>query len=165
VLNGELDPSFVVSHTLPLEQAPHGYEIFQQKRQLHQGCTQTINRSLLIANLIIQKPLAINHSHFKNNVMKAVCWHGSNDAGGYGTRSKLQPARCNCQNYVNSDLRFLHLYDGYIPTMEKATSLGMSSWERSSKSVVLSKCKDRRSRCRSFCLAYGFFLPKGFIVC
>ena len=32
VLNGKLDPSFVVTHTLPLEQAPHGYEIFQQKK-------------------------------------------------------------------------------------------------------------------------------------
>jgi len=40
VLNGELDPSFVVSHAL--EQAPHGYEIFNRKKQLHQGCTQTI---------------------------------------------------------------------------------------------------------------------------
>jgi len=37
----------------------------------------------------------------------------------------------------------------------------MSSWERSSKSVVLSKCKDRRSRCRSFTIACGsLFLPK-----
>jgi len=30
VLNGELDPSFVVSYLAP-EQAPHGYEIFNRK--------------------------------------------------------------------------------------------------------------------------------------
>jgi threonine dehydrogenase-like Zn-dependent dehydrogenase len=29
---GELDPSFVVTHTLPLDQAPHGYEIFRDKK-------------------------------------------------------------------------------------------------------------------------------------
>jgi len=55
--------------------------------------------------------------------MKAVCWHGSNDVRVDTTIKTSQPARCNCQNYVNSDLRSdLHLYDGYIPTMEKATS-------------------------------------------
>ncbi len=32
VLTGELDPSFVVTHQLPLEQAPHAYKIFQQKQ-------------------------------------------------------------------------------------------------------------------------------------
>ncbi|BAY22063.1 alcohol dehydrogenase [Calothrix sp. NIES-2100] len=32
ILDGKLDPSFVVTHKLPLEQAPHGYEIFQQKK-------------------------------------------------------------------------------------------------------------------------------------
>jgi len=34
VLNGELDPSFVVSHTLPLEQAPHGYDFFNRKKTI-----------------------------------------------------------------------------------------------------------------------------------
>jgi threonine dehydrogenase-like Zn-dependent dehydrogenase len=29
--SGEVDPSVVVSHTLPLEDAPHAYEIFQKK--------------------------------------------------------------------------------------------------------------------------------------
>jgi threonine dehydrogenase-like Zn-dependent dehydrogenase len=29
---GEIDPSFLVSHELPLDEAPHGYEIFEQKR-------------------------------------------------------------------------------------------------------------------------------------
>jgi threonine dehydrogenase-like Zn-dependent dehydrogenase len=32
IVEGKLDPSFVVSHQLPLEQAPHGYHIFQQKQ-------------------------------------------------------------------------------------------------------------------------------------
>jgi len=29
--DGKIDPSFVITHTLPLEQAPHGYEIFNQR--------------------------------------------------------------------------------------------------------------------------------------
>jgi threonine dehydrogenase-like Zn-dependent dehydrogenase len=32
ILDGKLDPSFVVTHQLPLEQAPHAYNIFQQKK-------------------------------------------------------------------------------------------------------------------------------------
>ncbi|MBD2360518.1 glutathione-dependent formaldehyde dehydrogenase [Anabaena minutissima FACHB-250] len=32
IQNGEIDPSFVITHTLPLEQAPHGYEIFKHKQ-------------------------------------------------------------------------------------------------------------------------------------
>jgi threonine dehydrogenase-like Zn-dependent dehydrogenase len=32
VQNGEIDPSFVITHSLPLEQAPHGYEIFKNKK-------------------------------------------------------------------------------------------------------------------------------------
>jgi threonine dehydrogenase-like Zn-dependent dehydrogenase len=32
VMDGKLDPSFVVTHQLPLEQAAHGYDIFQQKK-------------------------------------------------------------------------------------------------------------------------------------
>jgi len=31
ILNGELDPSFVVTHRLPLDEAPYGYEIFKNK--------------------------------------------------------------------------------------------------------------------------------------
>jgi len=54
--------------------------------------------------------------------MKAVCWHGSNDVR-IRYPIQTQPARCNCQNYVNSDLRSdLHLYDGYIQRWKKATS-------------------------------------------
>lgn len=33
VQNGEIDPSFVITHRLPLTQAPHGYEIFKHKRE------------------------------------------------------------------------------------------------------------------------------------
>ncbi|MBE9181969.1 glutathione-dependent formaldehyde dehydrogenase [Oculatella sp. LEGE 06141] len=32
VQNGNIDPSFVITHRLPLEQAPHGYEIFKHKK-------------------------------------------------------------------------------------------------------------------------------------
>lgn len=32
VQNGEIDPSFVITHRLPLDQAPHGYEIFNNKK-------------------------------------------------------------------------------------------------------------------------------------
>jgi threonine dehydrogenase-like Zn-dependent dehydrogenase len=32
ILDGKLDPSFVITHKLPLEQAPYGYDIFQQKK-------------------------------------------------------------------------------------------------------------------------------------
>ncbi|MFN8593025.1 MAG: zinc-binding dehydrogenase, partial [Thermomicrobiales bacterium] len=31
IQNGEIDPTFIITHTLPLEQAAHGYEIFQNK--------------------------------------------------------------------------------------------------------------------------------------
>lgn len=31
ILNGELDPSFVVTHRLPLDEAPYAYEIFKHK--------------------------------------------------------------------------------------------------------------------------------------
>lgn len=32
ILEGKLDPSFVVTHTLPLDEAPYAYHIFQQKQ-------------------------------------------------------------------------------------------------------------------------------------
>ena len=37
--DGEIDPSFVVSHHLPLEQAPQGYEMFKHK---HDNCTKVV---------------------------------------------------------------------------------------------------------------------------
>jgi threonine dehydrogenase-like Zn-dependent dehydrogenase len=36
---GEIDPSFVISHRLPLEEAPRGYEIFKQKQE---DCTKVV---------------------------------------------------------------------------------------------------------------------------
>lgn len=33
ILNGEIDPSFVITHILPLEEAPHAYDIFQEKKE------------------------------------------------------------------------------------------------------------------------------------
>jgi threonine dehydrogenase-like Zn-dependent dehydrogenase len=38
---GEIDPSFVISHHLPLEQAPQGYEIFKNKTD---DCTKVVLR-------------------------------------------------------------------------------------------------------------------------
>jgi threonine dehydrogenase-like Zn-dependent dehydrogenase len=32
IQKGEIDPSFVITHRLPLEQAPHGYKIFRDKK-------------------------------------------------------------------------------------------------------------------------------------
>jgi threonine dehydrogenase-like Zn-dependent dehydrogenase len=32
IQNGDIDPSFVITHRLPLEQAPQGYEIFKHKK-------------------------------------------------------------------------------------------------------------------------------------
>lgn len=33
IQNGEIDPSFVITHRMPLEQAPRGYDIFKNKRE------------------------------------------------------------------------------------------------------------------------------------
>jgi threonine dehydrogenase-like Zn-dependent dehydrogenase len=32
IQNGDIDPTFIITHRLPLEQAPHGYEIFKHKK-------------------------------------------------------------------------------------------------------------------------------------
>lgn len=37
--NGDIDPTFVISHHLPIDEAPHGYEIFKQKRD---NCTKVV---------------------------------------------------------------------------------------------------------------------------
>jgi threonine dehydrogenase-like Zn-dependent dehydrogenase len=31
IQNGDIDPTFIITHTLPLDQAPHGYDIFKNK--------------------------------------------------------------------------------------------------------------------------------------
>jgi len=36
---GEIDPSFVVTHVLPLEEAPRGYEMFVNKED---GCEKVV---------------------------------------------------------------------------------------------------------------------------
>jgi threonine dehydrogenase-like Zn-dependent dehydrogenase len=36
---GEIDPSFVISHVLPLEEAPRGYKIFRDKQE---NCTKVV---------------------------------------------------------------------------------------------------------------------------
>ncbi|MBD1849886.1 zinc-dependent alcohol dehydrogenase [Leptolyngbya sp. FACHB-711] len=37
--NGDIDPTFVISHHLPLDDAPRGYEIFKHKRE---NCTKVV---------------------------------------------------------------------------------------------------------------------------
>jgi threonine dehydrogenase-like Zn-dependent dehydrogenase len=39
IQNGDLDPTFIITHTLPLEQAPHGYDIFKNKLD---GCEKVV---------------------------------------------------------------------------------------------------------------------------
>lgn len=39
IQNGRIDPTFIISHRLPLEEAPHGYEIFKEKRD---RCTKVV---------------------------------------------------------------------------------------------------------------------------
>jgi threonine dehydrogenase-like Zn-dependent dehydrogenase len=39
IQNGTIDPTAIVSHHLPLEQAPHGYEIFKKKQE---NCTKVV---------------------------------------------------------------------------------------------------------------------------
>jgi len=39
VRHGRIDPSFVVTHRIPLSQAPHGYKIFREKQD---GCIKVV---------------------------------------------------------------------------------------------------------------------------
>jgi threonine dehydrogenase-like Zn-dependent dehydrogenase len=39
IRNGDIDPSFVITHKLPLSQAPHGYKIFNEKKD---GCIKIV---------------------------------------------------------------------------------------------------------------------------
>jgi threonine dehydrogenase-like Zn-dependent dehydrogenase len=39
IQNRDIDPSFIISHRLPLEQAPHAYEIFKNKKE---NCTKVV---------------------------------------------------------------------------------------------------------------------------
>src|SRR5215208_3286413 len=32
IQNGDIDPTYIITHTMPLDQAPHGYDIFKNKR-------------------------------------------------------------------------------------------------------------------------------------
>ena len=45
IMAGRIDPSFVITHTLPLDQAPQGYEIFNSKRD---GCIKVVLKPDLI---------------------------------------------------------------------------------------------------------------------
>jgi threonine dehydrogenase-like Zn-dependent dehydrogenase len=37
--NGEIDPSFVITHVLPLEETPKGYDLFLNKED---GCIKVV---------------------------------------------------------------------------------------------------------------------------
>jgi threonine dehydrogenase-like Zn-dependent dehydrogenase len=39
IRNGEIDPTFLISHRLRLDEAPHGYEIFKHKQD---NCTKVV---------------------------------------------------------------------------------------------------------------------------
>jgi threonine dehydrogenase-like Zn-dependent dehydrogenase len=39
VVNGEIDPSYIITHRLPLDEAPHGYDIFRNKEE---GCIKVV---------------------------------------------------------------------------------------------------------------------------
>jgi threonine dehydrogenase-like Zn-dependent dehydrogenase len=39
IRSGKIDPSFVVTHRLPLDQAPHAYKIFNEKKD---GCIKVV---------------------------------------------------------------------------------------------------------------------------
>ena len=39
IQKGEIDPSFVITHHLPLDQAPEGYEMFNDK---HDDCIKIV---------------------------------------------------------------------------------------------------------------------------
>jgi threonine dehydrogenase-like Zn-dependent dehydrogenase len=41
IQRGEIDPTRVITHRLPLAQAPHGYDIFKHKRD---GCEKVVLR-------------------------------------------------------------------------------------------------------------------------
>jgi threonine dehydrogenase-like Zn-dependent dehydrogenase len=32
ILNGDIDPTFIITHTIPLAEAAHGYDIFKEKQ-------------------------------------------------------------------------------------------------------------------------------------
>ena len=39
IRSGDIDPTWIISHTLPLDEAPHGYEIFKHKQE---ECTKVV---------------------------------------------------------------------------------------------------------------------------
>ena len=41
VQNGDIDPSFVVTHSLPLDDAPRGYRMFRDR---HDACVKVVMR-------------------------------------------------------------------------------------------------------------------------
>jgi len=73
ILTEQLDPSFVVTHHHHSEQAPHAYKIFKERRQLRQGCTQTISRQEARRQEASKYnfPAAVSFHHF---TLKLLFW-------------------------------------------------------------------------------------------
>lgn len=46
IQNGEIDPSFIITHTMPLEEAPRGYKIFRDKQE---NCIKVVLKPHAIA--------------------------------------------------------------------------------------------------------------------
>jgi threonine dehydrogenase-like Zn-dependent dehydrogenase len=75
--------------------------------------------------------------------MKALCWHGTEDVR---VDTVPDPKIIDARDVIvkitataicGSDL---HLYGGYVPTMEEGgTFLAMSRWVRSSRSAAMSR--------------------------
>jgi threonine dehydrogenase-like Zn-dependent dehydrogenase len=39
IVDGSIDPSFVITHTIPIDEAPQGYRMFREKQD---GCIKVI---------------------------------------------------------------------------------------------------------------------------
>src|SRR5689334_80980 len=99
--------------------------------------------------------------------MKAVCWHGAHDVR---VQEVPSPRILNSRDAVikitltaicGSDL---HLYDGYIPTMEKGDILGhefMGEVVEVGRDVRTLKAGDRVVVPFSICCGRCFFCQKG----
>ena len=74
--------------------------------------------------------------------MRANCWMGkkkvevANGSGSADPQSARRDRAITSTAICGSDL---HLYNGFVPTMERATCSATSSWARSSRSAATSR--------------------------
>ena len=62
---GEIDPSFVITHRMPLEDAPQGYDMFlRQAGRLREGGAETLLRPGRLAEARVRHRLAGNTDLF-----------------------------------------------------------------------------------------------------